>query len=173
MLKYQDGKFILLDVGSAGGTKVNDQRVAGKALKAGGVIKVGQSQFTLVEVEAGESAQVATSSGATMVEQPESGGAVLVVQSGPDAGKSFPLVQGENAIGRYPGCQILVTDPSISRLHTMVRRDRENCFVYDLGSRTGTQVDGKTVSGHPLASGDVIAMGRSEIILMQVEQPKG
>ena len=137
MLKYQDDKFILLDVGSAGGTKVNNQPVAGKSLAAGGVIQIGQTQLTLVDVEAGEAAPQASASDATMVSQPESGGGVLIVQSGPDSGKSFPLVQGENVIGRDNDCQIILSDQTVSRQHAMVRRQEEACTVHDLGSRTG------------------------------------
>ena len=172
MLKYQDDKFILLDVGSASGTKVNNKTVTGKSLAAGGVIQIGQTQLTLVDVEAGEAAPQASASDATMVSQPESGGGVLIVQSGPDSGKSFPLVQGENTIGRDNDCQIILTDQTVSRQHAMVRRQDESCTVHDLGSRTGTRVDGETLTELTLSSGDTISIGRSELTLMQVEQPK-
>ena len=172
MLKYQDDKFILLDVGSASGTKVNNQPVAGKSLAAGGVIQIGQTQLTLVDVEAGEAAPQASASDATMVSQPESGGGVLIVQSGPDSGKSFPLVQGENVIGRDNDCQIILSDQTVSRQHAMVRRQEEACTVHDLGSRTGTRVDGETLTELILSSGDIISIGRSELTLMQVEQPQ-
>jgi pSer/pThr/pTyr-binding forkhead associated (FHA) protein len=171
MLKYQDDKFILIDVGSAGGTKVNNQPVTGKSLAAGGIIQIGQTQLTLVDVEAGTAPQ-ASASDATMVSQPESGGGVLIVQSGPDAGKSFPLVQGENTIGRDNDCQIILTDQTVSRQHAMVRRQEDSCTVHDLGSRTGTRVDGETLTELTLSSGDAISIGRSELTLMQVEQPQ-
>ena len=172
LLKYQDGKFLLLDLGSSGGSKVGDQSVGGRSLSTGGAIGVGQTQLTLVETESSEDVAPATSSGATMVAQPESSGGVLVVQSGPDSGKSFPLVQGENTIGRDPSCQILLTDPAVSRLHALIRRDGEASMVYDLGSRTGTTVEGETLTGHSLSSGDVIAVGRSELTMMQIDQPQ-
>ena len=165
MLKYQDDKFILIDVGSAGGTKVNGQSVTGKSLAAGGVIQIGQTQLTLVDVEAGDAAPQASAADATMVSQPESGGGVLIAQSGPDSGKSFPLVQGENTIGRDNDCQIILTDQTVSR-------QDESCTVHDLGSRTGTRVDGETLTELTLSSGDTISIGRSELTLMQVEQPQ-
>ena len=107
-----------------------------------------------------------------MVAQPESGGGVLVVQSGPDSGKSFPLVQGENTIGRDPSCQVLLTDSAVSRLHALIRREGETSTVYDLGSRVGTIVEGETLTGRSLSSGDVIAVGRSELTMMQIDQPQ-
>ncbi len=107
-----------------------------------------------------------------MVAQPQGAGGVLVVQSGPDAGKSFPLVRGDNTIGRDPTCQVIVTDESVSRVHANVRREEQGCIVYDMGSRTGTLVQGETLSGQQLSSGDIITMGRSELTLMQVGQPQ-
>ncbi len=170
MIWPSDGNFLLLDLGSAGGSKVNGHPVGGRNLAAGGVIGVGQTQLALVETEASDEAAPASSTGATMIAQPQAGGGVLVVQSGPDAGKSFPLVQGDNTIGRDPSCQVLLTDQAVSRIHANIRRQEDGCVVYDMGSRTGTLVQGETLSGQQLSSGDVIAIGRSELTLMQVGQ---
>ncbi|MFC1935847.1 FHA domain-containing protein [Chloroflexota bacterium] len=173
LVKHQEGKSLLLDLGSSSGTKVNRQPISGKALCTGGVISVGQTQLFMVDVEAQEEAAIpAAAEGATMVAQPEAGGGILIARSGPDAGKSFTMVQGENAIGRDPECQILLTDPAVSRRHAMVRRQGDSCIVYDMGSRTGTRVDGETLIGRDLSAGDVISIGRTEIVLMQPEQPK-
>ncbi|MEE8443311.1 MAG: FHA domain-containing protein [Dehalococcoidia bacterium] len=169
MIKHQDGKFLLLDLGSSGGTKANGQPIGGKILATGGVISIGQTQLFMVDVEAQAQDEVlpASSAGATMVMQPETGGGVLIARSGPDAGKSFTLVQGENAIGRDLDCQILLTDQAVSRQHAIVRRQGDSYMVYDLGSRGGTSVDGDSVTGSGLTPGDVITIGRTEIVLMQ------
>ena len=105
-----------------------------------------------------------------MVAQPEAGGGVLIARTGPDAGKSFSLIQGDNIIGRELESQIVLTDPAASRRHALVRRQGEVFMVYDLGSRSGTKVDGETVVGTNLSNGDVITIGRTEIVLMQPQQ---
>jgi pSer/pThr/pTyr-binding forkhead associated (FHA) protein len=42
-IQFQDGKYVLTDLGSANGTLVNDQRVTERALSDGDLIKVGQN----------------------------------------------------------------------------------------------------------------------------------
>ena len=61
-------------------------------------------------------------SGATIVDTPNAGRAgVLIVQTGPDAGKSFPLVEGANVIGRNPGVAVQLTDDAVSREHALAQ----------------------------------------------------
>lgn len=170
LVKHQEGKFLLLDLGSSSGTKANGQPIGGKALSTGGVINIGQTQLFLVDVEAQEAAMPAATEGATVVAQPAAGGGVLIARSGPDAGKSFTLVQGDNSIGRDPECQIILTDPAVSRQHAMVRRQGDSYMVYDLGSRSGTRVGGESIAGIGLSAGDVISIGRTEIVLMQPQR---
>ena len=137
IIKHQEGKFLLIDLGSSGGTKVNGQPIVGKTLSSGGAISVGQSQLVVMDVEVPEGDQpAATAAGATMVAQPASGSGVVVVRADPDGGKSFGLGEGENVIGRDPDCQVLLTDQAVSRRHAMVRRQGDAFMVYDLGSRS-------------------------------------
>jgi pSer/pThr/pTyr-binding forkhead associated (FHA) protein len=42
-IQFQDGKYVLKDLGSANGTLVNDRRVTEQALSDGDLIKVGQN----------------------------------------------------------------------------------------------------------------------------------
>ncbi len=41
----------------------------------------------------------------------------LVVTSGPDAGRSIPLGWGTHLVGRDEGCDLVLTDPQVSRRH--------------------------------------------------------
>ncbi|MCH7706061.1 MAG: FHA domain-containing protein [Chloroflexi bacterium] len=171
MVKHQNGSFIVVDMGSGGGTKVNNQTVGGKAVRTGSIITVGQTRMAIVDVQAQQAdAPAASSEGATMVDMPAAGGGVLVVQSGPDAGVSFNLSQDEITIGRDPECQVQLTDPTVSRQHAVIRRHGDEYTVHDLGSSGGTQVDGESLTGVGLSAGDVIAIGRTEIVLMQPVQ---
>ncbi len=171
MVKHQNGSFIVVDMGSGGGTKVNNQTVGGKVVSTGSTITVGQTRMAIVDVQGQQAnAAAASSEGATMVDMPASGGGVLVVQSGPDAGTSFNLSQDDITIGRDPECEVQLTDPAVSRQHAVIRRHEDEYTVHDLGSGGGTQVDGESLTGVGLSAGDVISVGRTEIVLMQPVQ---
>ena len=70
-------------------------------------------------------------------------------------------------IGRDSDSDVLLTDETVSRRHSLIRREQDRFVVFDLGSRTGTRVDGESMSAHQLSAGDTISMGRTEMVLMQ------
>ena len=175
-VKVQDNEFILVDLGSRGGTKVAGKTLEGKPLASGGVVGVGKTELRLVEVEAGQpSAQPVSASGETMIQEPGGGGGggVLIAQSGPDSGKSFTLAQGDNLIGREPGIAVLLADDTVSRRHALIRYEQGRHIVFDLGSRTGTRVDQERIGGHRLTPSETITLGTTEIVLMLVETKEG
>ena len=135
MIKVKDGEFLLVDLGSRGGTKVGENTLKGKVVRPGKVISVGQTRLSLVKVESGEpSPQPVSNAGETIIHQPDSStGGILVAQSGPDAGKSFPLAQGDNLIGRDLDSAVLLTDETVSRRHALIRREDNRFVVFDLG----------------------------------------
>ncbi len=86
--------------------------------------------------------------------------AQLVVVAGPDKGRAFPLKSGETMlIGRGRNTGALLTDPSVSRVHCEVKLEGEQAVLVDLGSSTGTQVNGKRVERHELETDDIIRIG--------------
>ena len=167
LVRVQDDRMVLVDLGSRGGTRVGNRSIRGRTVSTGGVIEVGQTRLGLVEVEGQSPPELGTMSGETVVDAPSGGMAVLVAQSGPDSGKSFPLVHGDNLIGRDAGSNVLLTDDVVSRRHAMLRAEDNRYLVFDLGSRSGTVVDGNPVAGHEISGGATISMGQSEIVLMQ------
>jgi pSer/pThr/pTyr-binding forkhead associated (FHA) protein len=175
MIRVRTDEMILVDLGSRGGTKVAGQTLEGKSMRSGGVVIIGQTTLNLVEVEAG--AQVAgpvSGAGETIMAEPEAGaGGVMIVQSGPDAGKSFPLAQGDNVVGRDPDGQVVLSDDAVSRRHALIRNEQNNFIVFDLGSRTGTRVDGESLGGHVLSAGETITLGTTELVLMQPGSGEG
>ena len=175
MVRVRDDQMVLVDLGSRGGTKVAGKTLVGKSIASGGVVRIGQTTLNLVEVEAGAPAPGPVSSAAeTMVEKQGAGaGAVMIVQSGPDAGKSFPLVHGDNAVGRDPGGEVVLSDDAVSRRHALIRNEQDKIIVFDLGSRTGTQVDGEPLRGHVLSAGETITLGSTELVLMQPGSGEG
>lgn len=59
---------------------------------------------------------------------------------------------------------IVMSDPSLSRLHAMVFSDGEHVAILDLVSKNGTYVNGHEVESHMLEKGDVVEMGDTVIV---------
>jgi hypothetical protein len=69
-------------------------------------------------------------------------------------------------IGRSPGCQFVVTDLSVSRVHAELRRAGDNWLLADLGSMNGTVVNGyRVVAPTRVRPGDEVAFGNIRFIL--------
>ena len=72
----------------------------------------------------------------------------------------FPLRLGETLLGRSPYCSIVVNDGAVSRQHAAIRVTRDGMQIEDLGSRNGTFVNHRRISGtHVLSPGDRIDIG--------------
>jgi uncharacterized protein YbaR (Trm112 family) len=59
---------------------------------------------------------------------------------------------------------VVMTDPSLSRLHAMVFSDGENVAVLDLVSKNGTYVNGQEVESQMLEKGDVVELGDTVMV---------
>lgn len=174
MLKAEGGNVKLYDFGSTGGTKVNGNEISAKVIRTNSVIRVGETELRVVEIDDPQQFDQATMSGRTMLDKKGERGIVLMVTSGRDAGKSFMLVNGENKLGRGGDCNVSLNDDSVSREHAMVRCQGGKISVYDLGSTSGPMVDGQRIDGLKVNNGDVISMGRSEFTMMsRAPQPVG
>ena len=165
-----DGKgFTVRDRGSRNGTFVNGRRVRRKRrLRPGDEIALYQQRLTY-EVVAPEEATPEV--GETILAMPKPGQPRLIVSSGPDAGREFPLNEDLMTIGRvsksvkWPGAQVLLTDRAVSRPHACIQRDKEGFSIVDLESANGTTVNGQRISGpHPLTDGDVIGLGETRLV---------
>ena len=67
-------------------------------------------------------------------------------------------------IGRLPECDIVLTDPNVSRRHAEIRRLGDRSWSADLGSTNGTRVNGVPVREQRLASGDEITVGSTTLV---------
>ena len=68
------------------------------------------------------------------------------------------------AIGRDPYTDIVLEDPTVSRLHVEMLREQNELVLYDRSSN-GTTVNGKPVIRHVLNDRDVISLGRFKVIV--------
>jgi hypothetical protein len=66
-------------------------------------------------------------------------------------------------IGRLPECDVVLSDPNVSRRHAEVRRRGNEIVVIDLDSTNGTRVNGAGVKERRLADGDEITLGSTVI----------
>lgn len=69
-------------------------------------------------------------------------------------------------IGRAPGCQFIVTDLSVSRVHAELLRNGDTWLLSDLGSMNGTLVNGfRIVTPTRVRPGDEVTFGKTRFIL--------
>jgi hypothetical protein len=87
----------------------------------------------------------------------------LTVVQGADAGQSY-AVGVQARLGRNPDNEIRLNDPQASRYHALIQRQRDSYVIMDQGSGNGTYVNGQLINRPtPLASGDVITIGNTQI----------
>jgi len=81
------------------------------------------------------------------------------------AGRSFPITLPVTNLGQSPECQIPLQDPALSAFHAQILRYDSGLYVRDLGSSTGTWINGQCLFGpHALGDGDRLAIGKLEFV---------
>jgi len=81
-------------------------------------------------------------------------------------GNSYAICAGKTSIGRDPACGVsLHWEPSVSRLHAEVDAGPDGLALRDMGSASGTKLNGVPVSGDPvpLREGDVVECGKARL----------
>jgi predicted component of type VI protein secretion system len=77
-----------------------------------------------------------------------------------ETGQTFPLRGEVVTVGRGPGVDVALPDPSVSRLHAELVHRGGHVYVRDLGlSTNGTSVNGRPVGCRVLADNDVVSFG--------------
>ena len=71
-------------------------------------------------------------------------------------------------IGRLPDNSVMIDNPAVSSHHACVFRDGDQFVVEDLQSTNGTFVNGTRVSRHALQQGDVVTVGKHQLVLDQL-----
>jgi len=101
--------------------------------------------------------------------------AVAVIVSGPDTGKEVALSRGTAYIGRAHGCEVQVSDSSVSRRHAklLIAEHPAVPEVVDLGSANGISVGGVEVPRAVLKAGDRVRLGDTEVEIRLLENAPG
>jgi hypothetical protein len=74
------------------------------------------------------------------------------------------VLSGERVmVGRSRECDVVVSDPNVSRRHIELRRGSRGWAAVDLGSTNGMKVNGRRVSHAELEPGDRITIGVTDM----------
>lgn len=92
-------------------------------------------------------------------------GRAVTLQLDDGSGRTYPLREGANVIGRGQDAQFRLPDTGVSRRHLEIRWDGQTAMLQDLNSTNGTTVNNSPVQEWQLADGDVIRVGHSEIVV--------
>jgi hypothetical protein len=125
------------------------------------------------EVSAGpQAAPSAGDFGHTMVYSPDRAARVLDEERGArDGARALLVGDGRRSVlsgdhmllGRSRECEVVVSDPNVSRRHAELRRDGGRWVIADLGSTNGIKVNGRRVDRAQLEPGDRITLGLTEL----------
>jgi len=95
----------------------------------------------------------------------------LVVESGPEKGKSFAVPERGCGLGRSSQNEIALKDEQLSRLHCRFHFRDEKLWVTDLASANGTLVDGAEVTERELANGSKVGVGDTVLRVVAESAP--
>ncbi|MFH0903243.1 MAG: sigma 54-interacting transcriptional regulator [Pseudomonadota bacterium] len=97
------------------------------------------------------------------------GGALLVIQ-GPDRGERASLGEQPLHVGSAPDCDLVLTDPTVSRRHIMASREGEEVVLRDQGSTNGSYIQGSRFKEIAVGYGSEIRVGRTVIKYLPEEE---
>lgn len=97
----------------------------------------------------------------------------LVVQNGPETGKSFNLDRPLLVIGRQAGSDIRLSDSRVSRRHLQIENRNGEMYVTDLGSANGSFLNGQPLLAsqpQPLKPSHNLLVGQTLLLAQADEQ---
>jgi diguanylate cyclase (GGDEF)-like protein len=84
---------------------------------------------------------------------------VHIYPTGPGMGARFPLGESPLTIGRSGGCDIRISDETVSRRHALIEPQDGAHYIVDLNSTNGTYVNDLRASRQRLQDGDYLHVG--------------
>ncbi|HEY1100699.1 MAG TPA: FHA domain-containing protein [Myxococcota bacterium] len=96
---------------------------------------------------------------------------VLTLDGAPVAAPTtLPIALYPSLLGRSVDAELRLEDPTVSLRHVELNWDDDGFSLVDLGSRSGTLINGVVVGGRTaLAHGDIIAVGKSELRFIRAD----
>ncbi len=90
----------------------------------------------------------------------------IVILNQAEGCRVFDIEKDKVVIGRGDDADLMLPNISVSRHHAQLLWDGHTCSIEDLGSSNGTMVNGRTVEGAILGSGDEILLGKFNLVYM-------
>jgi general secretion pathway protein A len=87
--------------------------------------------------------------------------------------QEVPLRLGRLIVGRTPENDVQIDSRFISRHHCQVITKQNSCVIEDLNSTNGIYVNSNRVRRHYLNDGDVVLVGKHELIYVDERAPRG
>jgi hypothetical protein len=84
---------------------------------------------------------------------------------------TFYLTDDIISVGRSRANQLVLDDPRVSRHHAQFRRRAGIYWVFDTNSQSGTFVNNVAIREHALSPGDVIRVGRTQLVYLEDDIP--
>jgi hypothetical protein len=85
----------------------------------------------------------------------------------------LPLLTGQpQLLGRSENLQLVVDQPTVSRLHAEIVEAKQRFTIRDRGSHNGTLVNDRVLGpddAQPLRNGDVIVLGDAQLLFTSLE----
>ncbi|MGA9340935.1 MAG: FHA domain-containing protein [Rhodanobacteraceae bacterium] len=163
-----DARGIVLSVlDTAARTHVNARPVREKALlRLGDVLSLGT---VTAQIKADADDVIATTVpvdgvGASSAESPMPSRTVLRGMSGAHFGKSI-VIDRKLVIGRNSDCDLSIDEPALAPRHAVIELRPEAILLRDLGSTTGTLVNGVMVKDAMLHPGDQLVFANRRFLL--------
>ncbi len=82
--------------------------------------------------------------------------------------RSLSVSKTKTIIGRDPGCDLCIDNPSVSGHHARLEYDGKGFGVIDMGSSNGIWVNGRQVKAARLVNGAEIQIGKFTVVFIAV-----
>jgi pSer/pThr/pTyr-binding forkhead associated (FHA) protein len=185
VMRVQEGKAFLEDLGSANGTFVRGQKIERHELQDGDEIAIVKHRLVYripKENEAPSRVEPIPDPGQRTMyidtttiahavgsrQAPRSEGAAATTLRPrlllPDL-KKYALDEDEVTLGSGSGCQIQLSGMFVGRVHAKIVRTKEGQLkIQHLGGLAGTRVNGEKISEHILKHGDEIEIAKQKLL---------
>jgi predicted component of type VI protein secretion system len=90
----------------------------------------------------------------------------------PVSGQPIEVEKEPSMVGRDPGCEIVVTDGSVSRRHARLERRGVTWWVVDQGSANGTYLNSQRIAEQALKAGQELRFGALAFRVEIAEDPE-
>ncbi|HEY5536543.1 MAG TPA: FHA domain-containing protein [Ignavibacteria bacterium] len=86
-------------------------------------------------------------------------------------GEDFKIFEGRNLISGSPNVEIYLNDPAVSSPHCMILSRAGIIKIKDEMSTNGTFINGTEISEAELFDGDILKIGKTELLFRTVQKP--